>query len=178
MTVSSAPRIAPASSRRIVGVLAPLVKWGDPDSGLIPGRSIRPRTFEVEAAIVNMPPSNARLGLMAWTSLSHEAAGHDILHADEGLRGGMQAQGVRRPAQRADRRGLDEYWSERIDETASDVLGILNMGPAAGIGLIGFFRGWNATEGAARLSNVGDARRSCTRPTSCAVSSRPRPCGC
>jgi len=139
-----------------VGVLAPLVKWGYPDSGPYTWPVDSTMAFEVEAAIVNMPPSNARLGLMAWTSLSHEAAGHDILHADEGLDEECKRKvfGALRGARIG--AGLDAYWSERIDETASDVLGILNMGPAAGIGLIGFFRGWNATVGAARLSNVGD----------------------
>lgn len=138
-----------------VGVLAPLVKWGYPEDGPYTWPVDSTRTFEVEAAVVNMPPSNARLGLMAWTSLSHEAAGHDILHADEGLQ--EECKNKVFAALRGARIGcgLDEYWAERIDETASDVLGILNMGPAAGIGLIGFFRGWNATEGAARLSNVG-----------------------
>ncbi|MCM3465812.1 hypothetical protein M3660_23100, partial [Bacillus licheniformis] len=42
------------------------------------------------------------------------------------------------------------------DETASDVLGILNMGPAAGIGLIGYFRGLNgAWNGTPTLRNTG-----------------------
>ena len=138
-----------------VGVLAPLVKWGYPDDGPYTWPVDSTRTFEVEAAVVNMPPSNARLGLMAWTSLSHEAAGHDILHADEGLEKECKRKVFTALRSARIGCGLDEYWSERIDETASDVLGILNMGPAAGIGLIGFFRGWNATEGAARLSNVG-----------------------
>ena len=136
-------------------VLAPLVKWGDPESGPYTWPVDSTMAFEVEAAIVNMPPSNARLGLMAWTSLSHEAAGHDILHADEGLQKECKRKVFAALRNARIGAGLDEYWSERIDETASDVLGILNMGPAAGIGLIGFFRGWNATDGAARLSNVG-----------------------
>ena len=138
------------------GALAPLVKWGDPESGPYTWPIDSTLAFGVEAAIVNMPPSNARLGLMAWTSLSHEAAGHDILHADEGLQEECKRKVFAALRSARIGCGLDEYWSERIDETASDVLGILNMGPAAGIGLIGFFRGWNATVGAARLSNVGE----------------------
>jgi hypothetical protein len=52
--------------------------------------------------------------------------------------------------------GLPEYWSDRIDETASDVMGILNMGPAAAIGPIGYFRGINAAfTGVAKLRNEG-----------------------
>ncbi len=39
---------------------------------------------------------------------------------------------------------LAEYWADRIDEAASDILGILNVGPAAGIGLVGYFRGLGA----------------------------------
>src|SRR5262249_33888066 len=51
---------------------------------------------------------------------------------------------------------LSDYWSTRIDETASDVMGILNMGPAAAIGLIGYFRGLNkAFNGRALLRNTG-----------------------
>ncbi|MBA4095237.1 MAG: hypothetical protein C0484_00510 [Rhodospirillum sp.] len=139
------------------GVLAPLVKWGDPESGPYTWPIDSTETFDVNAAIVNMPPSNARLGLMAWTSLSHEAAGHDILHADEGLQEECKNKVFAALRDAKIGAGLDDYWAERIDETASDVLGILNMGPAAGIGLIGFFRGWNATVGPARLSNVGEA---------------------
>lgn len=52
--------------------------------------------------------------------------------------------------------GLPEYWSSRIDETASDVLGVLNLGPAAAIGLIGYIRGMEAAyTGNAKLRNTG-----------------------
>lgn len=137
-------------------VLAPLAKWGYPDSGPYTWPVDSTKKCNVDAAIVNLPPSNAHCGLMAWTSLSHEAAGHDILHADHGL----QAEYKRKisAALRAARigAGLDEYWSERIDETASDVMGILNMGPAAAIGTILFFRGWNLADvGKAKLSSGG-----------------------
>jgi hypothetical protein len=53
---------------------------------------------------------------------------------------------------------LPDYWSSRIDETASDVMGILNMGPTAAIGVIGYFRGLNAAfSGKAALRNEGRA---------------------
>jgi hypothetical protein len=53
---------------------------------------------------------------------------------------------------------LPDYWADRIDETSSDVMGILNMGPAAGIGIIGFFRGLNAAFGGEpKLRNDGPA---------------------
>ena len=48
------------------------------------------------------------------------------------------------------------YWSERIDEAAADVLGVLNMGPAAAVGLVGYFRALNGVwRGDAELRSVG-----------------------
>ena len=80
---------------------------------------------------------------MGWASLGHECGGHDILNADEGL---LEELGNHvRVALEDENIGsrLPEYWSLRISETASDVLGILNMGYAAGLGVIGYFRGIN-----------------------------------
>lgn len=137
-------------------LIAPLVKWGRPHYG--------PYTWTVEAAshfglrtgIVNLPPANARHGLLTWAALGHETAGHDILHADTGLLGELQQTVYDALWKELDNRLLAEYWSLRIDETASDVLGILNTGPAAGIGLIGYFRGLNqAYTGKPVLRNTG-----------------------
>lgn len=145
------------------GMIPPLVKWGNPDFG--------PYTFSIEAtssfrlvggtglgaALVSLPPANARLGLLAWSALGHETAGHDILSADTGLKAEI-SRVVRNKVRDAGLPGLARYWASRIDETASDVLGILNMGPAAGIGLIGFFRGLNeAFGGGPHLRNDGPA---------------------
>ena len=128
------------------GVTAPMVKFGEPRSG--------PYTWPIEAtssfrvtgtkgansAVVSLPPSNGRRGLMAWSSIG--TAGHDILSADRGLKAEL-SDCVARALRAGGLRSLASYWSERIDETASDVMGILNMGPAAGIGLIAFFRGFD-----------------------------------
>jgi hypothetical protein len=126
------------------GVIPPLVKWGHPEFG--------PYTWPV----VSLPPANARQGLVAWSALGHETAGHDILHADTGLPEELAAalQQNLRPLGH----DLDHYWSSRIDESASDVLGILNLGPAAGIGLVTYFRALNAAfNGEARLRSEGPA---------------------
>jgi hypothetical protein len=81
------------------------------------------------------------MGLLGWAALGHETAGHDILHADEGLLSEL-ADEVRKALQEGNIGDiLPDYWADRIDETASDILGILNIGPAAGIGLIGYLRG-------------------------------------
>jgi hypothetical protein len=51
---------------------------------------------------------------------------------------------------------IADYWADRIDETAADVLGVLNMGPAAAVGLVGYFRALNAAyTGTPALRNVG-----------------------
>lgn len=138
-------------------VLPPLVKWGRPDDG--------PYTWPVNATasvgattgVVSLPPGNARHGLCIWAALGHETAGHDILGADRGLRVEL-ADAVRTALREAGQVSLAGYWAERIDETASDVMGILNMGPAAGVGLLATLRGMRlAWGGDARLQSEGAA---------------------
>jgi hypothetical protein len=138
------------------GIIPPLVKWGNPDSGPYTWPVDATESFGVHAGIVNLPPANARHGVLAWAALGHETGGHDILGADTGLREEL-SQSVRTALQAQKiGSGLPEYWASRIDETASDVLGILNMGPAAGIGIIGYFRGLNAAFGGKpKLRNDG-----------------------
>ena len=136
--------------------LAPLVKFGNPDFGSYTWPVDATESFGLKVAIVNLPPANARHGLLAWAALGHETGGHDILHADNGLLDEVSR--AIRAALSADQgtRSLAEYWASRIDETASDILGILNMGPAPAIGLIGYFRGLNAAfTGEAKLRNIG-----------------------
>ncbi len=74
------------------------------------------------------------------------------MSADIGMKQEL-ADTARRGLRAAGLRTLADYWGDRIDETASDVLGILNMGPAAGIGLIAFFRGFG---GALRSNGPSD----------------------
>jgi histidinol phosphatase-like enzyme len=140
-------------------VIAPLVKWGNPLFGPYTWPSNATRQLGASATLVSLPPSHARHGLVGWSALAHETAGHDILSADEGLAAEMS----RKVGQELSRRqvgfGLAQYWSARIDETASDVMGILNMGPAAAIGLIAYFRGLSAAAGGSpRLRNEGSSR--------------------
>ncbi|MFO0902461.1 MAG: hypothetical protein U0939_05635 [Pirellulales bacterium] len=140
-----------------LGSIAPLVKWGNPDSGPYtwPVDSTS-QVFGVGAGIVNLPPGHGRRGLLGWAALGHETGGHDILHADSGLE--SELANLVFAAVRAELDlSLARYWSERIDETASDVLGILNMGPAAGIGIVGYFRGLFADH---KLRNIGPANDS------------------
>lgn len=136
--------------------IPPLVKFGNPAFGPYTWPADATANFGLKTGIVNLPPANARHGLLAWPALAHETAGHDILHADHGLLNEVSSAVRSALLENADTRSLASYWSERIDETASDVLGILNMGPAPAIGLIGYFRGLNAAfTGEAVLRNTG-----------------------
>jgi hypothetical protein len=139
-----------------MGIIAPLVKWGNPEFGPYTWPADVTINFGIKSAIVNLPPANAQHGIFAWAALGHETAGHDIIHADTGLKNELEnclfcalhdANLVSM---------MPEYWASRVDETASDVLGILNMGPASGIALIGYFRALNAADGGRPvLRNVG-----------------------
>ena len=127
------------------GVIPPLAKWGNPTSGPYTWPVDATASFGVKAGVVNLPPANATSGVVGWAALGHETAGHDILHADSGLQEEL-ASAVRAKLKPLGH-GLADYWADRIDETASDVMGLLNIGPSAGIGLIALFRGWSLAMG-------------------------------
>ena len=138
------------------GVTPPLIRWGSAETGPYTWPASATAKFEVDAALVSLPAANAAGGLLAWPALAHETAGHDILEADDGLReelsGAVKTQVL---AARIDP-AVAAYWSERIDEAAADVLGVLNMGPAAAVGLVGYFRALNgAWRGTPELRSVG-----------------------
>ncbi|BDG01412.1 hypothetical protein [Anaeromyxobacter oryzae] len=138
------------------GVLPPLVRWGSAEDGPYTWSATATASLEVGAPIVSLPAANASGGLLAWPALAHETAGHDILEADDGLRDELA--GAVRDGLLAERMdpSLADYWADRIDETAADVLGVLNMGPAAAVGLVGYFRALNgAWNGTPSLRNVG-----------------------
>jgi hypothetical protein len=124
-------------------VIAPLAKWGNPDFGPYTWPIDATEAFHCSAAVVNLPPGQARAGLVGWSALGHEVGGHDILHADDGLMAEIIDDVFTSVLQDTGDDQLASYFSERMDETGSDVLGILNMGPAAAIGLIVYFRGLN-----------------------------------
>jgi hypothetical protein len=137
------------------GVLPPLVRWGSAQDGYT-WPVTATASLDVKAAVVSLPAAHSSQGLLAWAALAHETAGHDILAADGGLEDELAR--VVREQVLAEKMApaVADYWADRIGETASDVLGVLNMGPAAAIGLIGYFRALNgAWRGTASLRNVG-----------------------
>ncbi len=138
------------------GVAAPLVRWGSAEAGPYTWPALAAEELGVQAAVVSLPAGNARSGLLAWPALAHETAGHDVLMADDGLRDEL-ARAVRsRLLEARMSPAVADYWARRIDESAADVLGVLNMGPAAAVGMIGYFRALNgAWRGTPTLRNVG-----------------------
>ncbi len=140
------------------GVTAPIVRWGEPEAGPYTWPATVTEKLDVKAALVSLPAAHATGGLVAWPALAHETAGHDILAADDGLRDELA--GAVRKELLAAKVGpaIASYWAERIDESAADVLGVLNMGPAAAVGLVGYFRALNgAWRGTPTMRNVGRA---------------------
>ena len=132
---------------------APLVKWGDAKSFPYTLTSRTTSVVRLQVGIVSLAPSHQRAGLMGWAALGHETAGHEILTADDGLAAEL-ANKV--DAALAGHGAVAQYWRRKLAETASDVMGVLNMGPAAAIGLIAYFRGANDADGkGAVLSNIG-----------------------
>ena len=140
------------------GVTPPLVRWGPAETGPYTWPARVAATFDVGAAVVSLPAANASGGLLAWPALAHETAGHDILEADDGLREEL-ARAVRKEVRSARiDPAVGTYWAERIDEAAADVLGVLNMGPAAAVGLVGYFRALNGVwRGTSSLRSAGAA---------------------
>jgi len=140
------------------GVVPPVVRWGSAEAGPYTWPATDTAALDVKAAVVSLPAANATGGLLAWPALAHETAGHDIVAADAGL--GDELARVVREQLLAEKLGpaLAGYWADRVDETAADVLGVLNMGPAAAVGLVGYFRALNgAARGTPALRNVGRA---------------------
>ncbi len=123
------------------GVIPPLVKFGNADSGPYTWTSeVTSHTLGMKCAVVSLPPANIQGGLLAWTALGHETGGHDVIHADDGLLNELSQKiysgilsAYRSPA-------LASYWAGCTDELVSDVRGYLTMGPSAGVSLIGYFR--------------------------------------
>lgn len=123
------------------GIIPPLVKFGNADDGPYTwtGDDTR-QLLGMGCGIVSLPPAHLNGGLLAWSALGHETAGHDVLHADEGLLDELARKVHDAVLRKFKSKKLADYWASCLDETASDVMGCLNLGPSAGIGLIGYFR--------------------------------------
>jgi hypothetical protein len=101
-----------------------------------------------DVAVVVMPSTYGRAPL-AWLALAHEACGHGVLQADVNLLPDLVA-GVRSlfgggplpaGATPTHEQALGLLWSYWVEETASDVYGLLNIGPAFALNLAAFLAG-------------------------------------
>jgi hypothetical protein len=105
--------------------------------------------FGGSVGVVSLPSALRRHPLL-WTSLAHETGGHDVLHADADLLLNLQAAVLDAFGSSLDASGeltgeqlLGPVWSYWIDEAASDVLGVLNMGPGFALNLGVYFAAWS-----------------------------------
>jgi hypothetical protein len=132
--------------------VSPLVEWGRSDWGPYTWPATTGRRIGMKMSVVSMPPAYSQ-NIALWSALGHEAGGHDILHADDGL---LKEIGEKVEAAILKCKNIPEfrnkkaivngrkrplvicaaaYWKYTIDEAASDVCAVLNLGPSAGIGL-------------------------------------------
>ena len=110
------------------------------------------RTIGSPVGVVSLP-SVYRDQPLLWASLAHETGGHDVLHADPDLlpelREGVQKLFPGAPTSTGGQvtlqRLLGMLWAYWMDEAASDIYGVLNIGPTFGLNLAAFFAALNAT---------------------------------
>lgn len=121
----------------LVELLPPLVTFAptaDRGPFTLPVDRVR-QYIGASVGVVSLPGCYAAHPLV-WAGLAHETGGHDVIHADPGLieqiAAGVGALAALPPA-------LRPIWATWIDEAASDVYGILNIGPAFAISLIALF---------------------------------------
>lgn len=72
--------------------------------------------------------------VLLWPALAHEVGGHDVLHTIPGLLDEL----VSCLDQQVDAGGWNPLWRAWMEETAADVLGLLNIGPAAAVSLAAY----------------------------------------
>jgi hypothetical protein len=143
------------ASRRAVASFPPLVEQLPPLAMFQHDGGMGPFTLPVDAigrlfggsvGVVSLP-STYRAHPLLWASLAHETGGHDVLHADAGLLPELRESvrtffgGGRIPSsgQITVNQFLGLLWSHWIDEAASDVYGVMNIGPEFGLNLVAFF---------------------------------------
>jgi hypothetical protein len=137
----------------LIETVPPLVTFAtNPDQGpfTMPANAVQQFTGSF-VGVVSLPASYSDAPLL-WPALAHETGGHDVLHADPGLVEEL-ASGVKKLA--GVPRTLGAIWASWMDETASDVYGILNIGPSFAISLAAFF---SALENAHHPEKLGTIR--------------------
>ncbi len=131
---------------------SPLPYWSNTDLSTYPNTSAILGNLE-GVGIVNVPKKYASRGVLAWGCLGHEVAGHDILDAYRGAQEELKVIITER-MRSSDLEIIAPYWLLWLNEAASDVMGVLHMGPAGAFSLIGFLRAIHRNSDF-KLSDVG-----------------------
>ncbi|MCB1119138.1 MAG: hypothetical protein KDK65_04175, partial [Chlamydiia bacterium] len=85
---------------------------------------------------ISFPPGNLYGGLFDLATFGHEDVGHNVIHSVPGLREELSTK-----ISHALPGNLGQYWADRVDETASDIMGILHGGPAVALAFVYSLRG-------------------------------------
>jgi hypothetical protein len=147
------------SATQRTSVPLPLIETVPPLTTFAPKPDQGPFTLPADAVkdLIGVPigvvslPGSYRDHPLLWPSLAHECGGHDVLHADPGLLKELAAGAAQLPSLP---RGIGRLWAGWMDEAASDVYGILNIGPAFAVSLAAFFSALRASQ-ARRRTNLG-----------------------
>ena len=135
-----------------ITAFSPLVIWSKTDGGPYTWPANFGSKLALEISLVSMPTTYKK-NVALWAAIGHEVGGHDILRADRGLLSELSEIVEAKLIEHKNCVKLREsvtingrkdysvaqfaarYWRHRIDESASDVCGVLNLGPAAGFGM-------------------------------------------
>jgi hypothetical protein len=106
------------------------------------------QVFGSSIGVVSMPAVYSDHPLL-WGSLAHETGGHDVVHAEEGMLAELQGAVAKKfgadKLVQTTKLSVDEFtgvlWAYWMDESAADVYGLLNMGPAFAFNLAALFSG-------------------------------------
>jgi hypothetical protein len=146
----------------LIETVPPLVTFAPlPDQGpfTMPADDVN-QVIGVRIGVVSLPGSY-RDHPLTWVSLAHECGGHDVIHADPGLKDELAFGVARLPGLPP---GIGGLWSGWMDEAAADVYGLLNVGPSFGVNLAAFFSALrasapNSRSGLGPISNVLPVRQ-------------------
>ena len=137
----------------LIETVPPLVTFAPlPDQGpfTMPADDIE-QLLGIKIGIVSLPGSY-RDHPLTWTSLAHECGGHDVIHADPGLKAEL-ARGT--AALSGLPSGIGRLWASWMDEAAADVYGLLNIGPSFAVNLAAFFSALRAAAASGAKSKLG-----------------------
>ncbi len=155
--------------------MPPLVAWSQKRKGpfTITAAQIDEK-IQIPIGVVCLPPEYRNGGLFAWSVMGHEVAGHNFIQnkpnflneltktvkgsLEKKLTFSLERQKVSFTAEQI--QYLSQYWSmsQRVEEIASDILGILSTGPSLAIGCIGYFRGMSK-DGSLKRSGPFEAKK-------------------